>query len=700
MGIVPTLSSAEGCGFFLQTTTTTTMNAQEMREAIALRKNMRRKQQRAKTGEGEAAIEGVFMCFHITVTDPATGSKKSATTTIPPKSVMIESKKEPGKKWPAKLVTWVTLSKIGFVPGIVEPRDDGAPGYKLFMELGFHGDAERWLLNNYKAFYSGEMSASITSKVPVSEYISETGELATHRWVNVHAEQSVKIKVDGTKNSIFRRRNQDKNGYEIRTVTPMRFPKISMSQYVAMRKPFKPKKKKKEEEAAEGDAIKLVPSESVPEGADDVDATEGALPQGYISFTCNGDPLPSDDFDPTLPETEKLKLIGNYNAHQLIPYSAFIRGDAYKPTVSFYLRDNYTTPRDQLPDSQEGITMALMDPNEDEMGGGANDFKRTYQQEVTPKRVIRALVYQWKGEPSMQNEYSIIFNCWDDMWMNYGILDQVIYGMVMQRNYDIPCHVGGNIWMKDTKSFDSNRPAGMGGIVKQEDLTLRGTYSFVAKTFVPDMIIYLRDMGGIRVSAERVKKEFKAWKGVTGGRTTMILSPADPKVVNPLHSQGVASPVICLGNGQLENAEAMAVNTDLEPIPTSHFFSGNAWPLMTNSDFYVLTSYRLTDEERAKYCGPNANPKEGDKFLQTLVTGMKVYYVIYALKKNVRTLDMGPKLNALAQIAPQPQVVITPKKNQEEEVEEEEEEEEEEVEAPPPKSRRRSALSAKSRKRR
>lgn len=604
-----------------------------MQEAIAQRKSMRRTQQRAKTSEGEAAIEGIFKCFHVTVTDPLTGAKKSATTMIPPKVAMVESKKEPGKKWPAKLVAWVKLLKIGLVPGLVEPRDDGAPGYKVFVEVGFHDAAKTWLANNYKAFYAGEMPA--TTKVPVGEYISETGELATHRWVNIHANQVVKIKVDGTKGSIFRRRNKEKNGYEITSITPMRFPKISISQFVAMRKPWKSKNNKKKEE--EG----LVPSESAPP-QDEEEEEQGALPHGYISFTCSGDPLPSDDFDPSLPETEKLKLIEDYDAHQMVPYAAFARGDVHKPTVSFYLRDNYTTAHEGFEADQEGITMALMDPNDDPTGDGSNDFKRTYQGEVTPKRVIRALVYQWKGKPSMQNEYSIIVNCWDSNWMNYGILDQVLYGMIMQRNYDIPCHVDCNIWRNDTKKFDSNRAAS-GGSIRDEDLTLKGTYSFVAKTFLPDMIVYLRDMGGIRVSAKRVKDEFAMWmmKG-RGDRTTMQLTPADPDVSNPLHTQGAASPVICLGNGQLNNADAMAANPDLDPSPTSHFFRGNAWPLTTNSDFYVLTSYRLTDEERAKYCGPDANPKEGDKFLQTLIKTMKVYYVFYALKKNVKTLDMGP----------------------------------------------------------
>lgn len=127
--------------------------------------------------------------------------------------------------------------------------------------------------------------------------------------------------------------------------------------------------------------------------------------------------------------------------------------------------------------------------------------------------------------------------------------------------------------------------------------------------------------------------EFDSWIGTSGKGTnakkTMTLSVphADLNKANPLHANLLNSPVIALGNGQVLDQKAKAL------VPLNHGYNGDVYPILDDSNFYVMTSYKLTEAEQQQYCGPNANLEECDKFLDALIVDKKVFYWIFAVNK-------------------------------------------------------------------
>ncbi len=63
-------------------------------------------------------------------------------------------------------------------------------------------------------------------------------------------------------------------------------------------------------------------------------------------------------------------------------------------------------------------------------------------------------------------------------------------------------------------------------------------------------------------------------------------------------------------------------------------FEGDAWPLMDESDFYVLVSKPFSTEEKAKFCGPNrtCTSDEADTYLTQLKDAGALYW-IFAVKR-------------------------------------------------------------------
>ena len=638
----------------------------DLMEELEELKTVRRNQQRIKTGAGETTVEGVFL-YHQIKGDSSNGYKSSKQYTPPKKIPMI---KGANGSFPGKMTTMIKMLSVKPVPGSVEPRDDGRSGCKVKALLGFLPEAETWLKANYKAIYDGTYKGD---GEPFKQWINENGELATHSWYQLSGGQEVKMKVDGSKDSPFRKMDSSRK-FVIGRLTKLQFSKVGAHIFVGMRKPWDPNNKKnnKKKNGAKAEAAtaapaennagggdgggdaepETFPAESLPAGVaavaapasgDGAAAASGTeeLPYGYFRFECNGDAVMSDDVDPDLPDTEKLKLLEDRDSWRLIPFVQWKAMPARdRPnSVYFYLYDRYCTPGTGKGPNDEGIMMTVMDPEKGP--NGLNDYMRTYQNENTPKLVLRFNLYQWRREPSKANQYSVVLNCWDDAWKCYGILDPALYTSIMPRHYDVPMHVYCNIWAKDTVKFDENYPSTKVDV--NQDNPLRGMYSCISKDLSPDMIDYL-GRRGIPLTMGRVKAEFRNWQGTAGGgsRTTMKLEQINAdEGTNPLHTDKASSPVICLGNGQVSNAEEMAADPDVEPRATSHFFTGNVWPMFKTHNFYAITSHRLTDEENAKFAGVDPSSAT-DKFLNALIKKDSVFYVIYAVKKNLKLAGAAP----------------------------------------------------------
>lgn len=116
---------------------------------------------------------------------------------------------------------------------------------------------------------------------------------------------------------------------------------------------------------------------------------------------------------------------------------------------------------------------------------------------------------------------------------------------------------------------------------------------------------------------------------------------------NPLHVNQLNSPIIALGNGQVEDPKAKVI------VPRNHGYNGDVWPILDDCDFYVLTSHTLTPGETAKYCGPSANLAECDAFLDQLIGEKGVFYWIFAVNRAM--LPVVPAANKKTKPLPIPE---------------------------------------------
>lgn len=553
----------------------------------------------------EVVVNAIF--HHFQYYDSIT--KKNVQTRTPPAIQMKSGKKKTGENtsYPVNLEVMAQVKDIPLVQGHVQPRTDGGHGWLIKSHVDFSQKASDWLKANCAALYAGHLDTDF----PYSLYIREDGELIKDRWVTVSNNQVIKFKVNGGAKSLFREKvdKNDKSDKRL-VVTPqtaVRFPGIKAVEWVDMREIKNDQEEKKDEQT-----IPLPVEEGEPPVKKAAPSKE-LRPVSYFWFKSKGVPSVLDDSDRSMPETERIHALEKKDVHNMIPVADLRAGRSFEKTVFFYVDDKYLSSNPTNDPNVTGIHLGIL-PVEN-----TSDLSYTPQEgETKYKKVVRFTVFQWVGKPSYNDQYSVVIRSGPETWRAFGIMSGEDYGMILQANHDISLLVRAELNVAETRNHDFNDPSKINN--RPDQAFVKGNYFYYAKDLVPDYLRWL-EKGAVPLTKDAVISEFEGHLGQNKktGATTLPLEPADKTRENLLHTDGINSPVICLGRADQPS------------------FNGNAWPLFEGDthNFYVLTSHRLTPEERLAFTKVPASTATDDFFMRQR-TQMKVeHYAIFAVKKGL-----------------------------------------------------------------
>ncbi len=582
--------------------------------AVATNRAIQIRQDNRSAADGEIQIKGIFRSF--LRFEKGGGVQESRTA---PERGWI-NKKSDGKPFPKPFDLQVQVMHMTPCKDQCEVLPNGT-GFRVKVSLGYADDAKQWLLDHYKAWYSGQYKGT---KFPIGEYVSPEGVIADEKWQTFEHKAKITINSSDTDSSPFRRKNKNQTGPEVTSRTCMSFLKCSASQWVKL------KKQEVTVTAPDaGAAASIVDGEPQPQDGPAVIAPAGQkittfYPQAFTTFTSKGVEL-SEDHDATMAETERIHLIENKDAHQMVPIEALRNGTRHAPnTAYFYACDRYQT---HIP-AKDGVTIFKIRVDE------TKDFYSVYDGNEQCRHTVRLNMFQWHGDPGQpgKEQYSVKIVCAKqaaEQWRNFGIGNKQSYGAIIHATQDIPLHVDCELGREATLTQAINKPENLND--KSEFGYMRGHYTYWASSIIPDYPRYLPTRA-LRISRDRLETEFDLWIGTTGKgintKKTMVLSvpPGDNKP-NPLHVNLLNSPIIALGNGQVVDPKSKMI------VPINHGYNGDVWPILDDCDFYVLTSHRLTTDEIAKYCGRSADLAACDAFLDYLIGEQKVHYWIFAVNR-------------------------------------------------------------------
>lgn len=561
----------------------------EMEALVMKTADIQRTRQNLRSAEeGEVQMKGVFKCY--LNYDPA--QRKNVEQDTPPPRI-FKPTRDGKKTYPAKLSHKTQLLHLTHVPGQCEPVPGG---WRIKTKLSYNDsekeNARQWLLDHYAAFYDGKY----TGTFPVGEYVNEEGLLADYKWVKLNEKSLMTVKTNDGNETVFRRHvdGKDTNPYVVGPYTFMTYYKVSAEQFVTLRK-----------ESEEADAP--------------------LVPQGYTSLVVKGVQL-SEDHDALMPITERLHHLEPKDVHNMIPMDRLRAGDAV-PTSSvyFWACHKYQSPHG----CPTGVNVFKLPTKE------LSDFVSTFGEKTAARHSIGLSVFQWKGDPGTEREmYSVKIVAHEhDLWKQYGITDMQHYANILLANYTIPCHVVADLWKKKTIEAETNAPDMLNN--KPDLAMMRGFYTYGAKSVVPDYIWYWKHGQAHRITQGRVEREFKRFT-TTNQETDekeIHLKPTAEAKLNPLNGERPANaPVFALGNGQVEDPTAKKAK------PLYHAFDDDIYPLLGDSEFFVLTSHRL-DHDQLQLV---QDPKQGDELLDKLIEEHKVFYWIFGIRKKYLSASIPP----------------------------------------------------------
>ena len=525
------------------------------------------------TKEGQLNIHGWFKSYvHWTQVN---GKNTKGETIQVPETRMIVKADGTGS-FPASININVQLKEMTEIPDNCVNDGDG---FKVKMHITYTKEAEAFLLDNYQAFYNGALT---NLRFPIGDFVSETGELKDTYWKKFNKKDLIEISVYDNEDSIFRSENDDGTPKvdpytEIRFANCLSGSKIIMTDDYSIKDPVLRKK---------------VPSE-------------------VISFNCKGQSTLSANNDPDFTGTERIHHLNDLDAHTLIPFANLVKGESLPNATSFeYVSDGYKTPDSSNKDY--GVVVYAEYSKEE-------DLKKVYQKQVTYKDVIQWTKHQYNSKSSeedLRKYYFCIATASKGEWKQWGIMNPEVY-MSIRSNSILPVMLQVNWNVKDMLMDEYN--------IKGVENVLC-IYRGYVREYDVDFIRGLPNpaLGGIKISKSRVEQEFGKWKGIRQYDNTITINlTASAKDANPLHARGLNSPIISLGNGKCDP------NGKNVPIPLNHGFSGDIFPILDVSDFYVLISRRLTKEEREAHAGESG--KDGDAFLDAQIKAdPDLQYWIYA----------------------------------------------------------------------
>jgi hypothetical protein len=530
--------------------------------------------------EGQLYIHGYFKNFIVWVAENGGTKKTKQETPICPETTMIYTK-DKTKQFPASFTVSTQLKELtGGGKDECEKIYDNT--WKVLLTVTYSEDVKQYMRQNYEAFYNGELP---DLKFPIGEYISPDGEFREQYWRTMKKKDLIEISVNDNDDNIFRAINED-GSPKVDPYTELRFGKCVGKLRVYMRDDYTQKDPLMRK--------KQIPGESV-------------------SFDCKGQTTISVENDDTLSGTERIHHLNDVDAHTLIPFADLVKGAPLPNETSFeYICDGYCTS--EASGKEYGVLTYLVQTPE-------NELKKTFQKQVTYLDSIRWTKYQFDNGTTEKDRESYFF-CTalanKGEWRKWGIMNPDIY-MAIRSHAKIPLLIQVNWSLNDILMDESN----IKGIEN-----IRGIYRGYVREYDVDFVRGLPNakLGGIKISKARVETEFSKWRGKleSDNTITITLSPSQKieKEINPLHGmKGLNSPVIALGNGKVD------ANTKK---PLNHAFAGDIYPILEQSDFYVLINKEITDPAVIGSSGVG-----GDAYLDGLITQYPndFQYFIYAYNK-------------------------------------------------------------------
>lgn len=545
--------------------------------------------QQAPVKEGQLYIHGWFKSYTSWV--ETNGKKNKLETAQIPERKMI-AKRDGTGSFPGSLILNVQLKELTEIADNCVP--DGEGGWKVKMHITYTPEAEAFLTANYDAYYKQQLP---DLKFPVGDFVSEDGQFKNTYWRRFNKNDLIEITCYDNDDGIFRGTNDDGTPKvdpytEIRFGNCLAVSKIIMLGDYAQKDPLLRQK---------------VPGESV-------------------SFNCKGQSTLSANNDPNFTGTERIHNLNDLDAHTLIPFAELVKGKPLPNETSFeYLADEYTTPASAEKDYAV-VTFVDYTPEE--------HLKREYMKKVSYQDKVQWSKYQTTSGTREEDREKYFFctaTARDNEWKQWGILNPDAYVSIRSANR-LPLMLQVNWIIKDIMMDENNVKILNMKPTDPDPQNLRkilGIYRGYIREYNVDFIRGLPNfkLGGIKISKERVEQEFSKWKGIRHyDNTTMLNLAATIKEPNPLHARGLNSPIISLGNGKCDP------NSKQVPVPLYHGFTGDIFPILAQSDFYVLVSRQLTDEERKLHAGDTGI--DGDAFLDNLIkTIPDLQYWIYAYNK-------------------------------------------------------------------
>jgi hypothetical protein len=593
----------------------------------------RKRQDVRGAGDNQMWLKGILRCFIGTTNE--NGSVRNVEQARPGK--VQWGKTDDGRSYPKAMPLSVTVKDVSFVKSLVEPRSDQKKGWSVRLTVsplpssGTLPSVEEYLRKNAAAAWAADRPDK--QQQLVRRYIKADGNVEKHEWYSLSPGEAIKVKVKDGDDSELRQSDPATGNLRIQGCTPMTFINLKPERFLKI--------VEREVEDTTDAAPSSAPADG--KGGNKKKKTRKVVELDAYkpSFTCQGNYVASNDFDLSMPQSERMHECYDPNVHQLVPIEEWTSGrEQPESSAYFYVRARYITPfaRDALPEDGCGITV-LRAPEKT-----ASDFVKEFQGQKSGQLTVRFDLFQWKGRPSVSERYVIkVLGRGDGFWRSYGITDLEPYGMIVGVNPDVPLHVVAQLWDKATlESLDN-------GTISNHDAAAAAQpnyYVFLATDIVPDLFRYFATRG-MRLSADYVRNEFAHWEGTVGPKTalraTLTLKPRGAHVPNPVNVNGLTSAVLALGNGHVDDADPEGNSGRY------HAFDGNIISLFEGGrhDFYVLTSHENSVQERAAYCGPRATAGFADTFLDQLKQRDKVFYWIYAVRRDVKRASNFPSLSSV-----------------------------------------------------
>jgi hypothetical protein len=611
------------------------VDMEKSREVTHARQNIR------QAKEGEVTLSATIQCFlH------EGDNFKSVERAVPPPLVMKQKRAGVGS-YPASIALYASVDHMAVVPGQVEARVDGKPGWRVLEKINYFDTCSTWLrANNVKAYALADREQD-PLLLSAREYITPDGILQTHRWRNVSPGDRVKIKVSGkAEDNVFRRKNPNNDDmYLVQPTTQCRFLNLIAETYINL---------KEESAVAATAAANDTTTTSAAGGDGETGGPPLAARRFFLlsspSFNCKGGAVISEDYDPNMAQTERYHQIKDANAHNMVPVSELRLNASKAPKSAYFYVKAFRQTRWAPPPSAQaegglnggGASAGAADTRgvtiirDQRDMGEPRDYVHEYQGVVKHNVVVRFNVYQWAGRPNSNEKYVVMCRANKDkaesLWRAYGITSGEAYAMIIGVHPDLPLHLEADLGYKQTIEHESNNPATIND--KPEVANVRGYYTYWISNLVPDFLRYFTT-AGIRLSPEYVAQEFSYWESENRATKTkrVVLKPLDPTKMNPLNEMKLSSTVLALGNGYFA-----AVNDPHPEYGKYHAYDGNIAPILFDGkhDFYVLTSFMpATDEQRIAH-GARFGQVSDDYLNKLKADNPGLFYWIYAVRKDAK----------------------------------------------------------------